>query len=94
MSENARNFKIQEGLVRGFRDFLMSRGFTEIHTPKLGAKSAERAVQTSSNWSISTDRRSPQQSPQLCKQMMVGVFDGYLRQDRCSCKRNTTQNVT
>ena len=34
-------FRIQEGIVRGFRDFLYKEGFTEIHTPKLGAKSAE-----------------------------------------------------
>ena len=27
-------FKIQEGIVRGFRDFLYQEGFTEIHTPK------------------------------------------------------------
>ena len=31
-------FKIQEGVVRGFRDFLYEQGFTEIHTPKIGAK--------------------------------------------------------
>ena len=34
-------FRIQEGIVRGFRDFLYSQGFTEIHTPKIGAKGAE-----------------------------------------------------
>ena len=34
-------FKIQEGVVRGFRDFLYEQGFTEIHTPKIGAKGAE-----------------------------------------------------
>ena len=34
-------FRIQEGVVRGFRDFLYEEGFTEIHTPKIGAKSAE-----------------------------------------------------
>ena len=33
-------FKIQEGIVRGFRDYLFSQGFTEIHTPKIGAKGA------------------------------------------------------
>ena len=38
--ERAR-FRIQEGIVRGFRDFLYEQGFTEIHTPKIGAKSAE-----------------------------------------------------
>ena len=34
-------FKIQEGICRGFREFLTSQEFTEIHTPKLGEKSAE-----------------------------------------------------
>ena len=34
-------FKIQEGIVRGFRDFLYSQGFTEIHTPKIVARGAE-----------------------------------------------------
>ena len=34
-------FRIQEGVTRAFRDYLYSEGFTEIHTPKLGAKSAE-----------------------------------------------------
>lgn len=28
-------FKIQEGIVRGFRDYLHNEGFTEIHTPKI-----------------------------------------------------------
>lgn len=34
-------FRIQEGLTRAFRDFLYGQGFTEIHTPKIGAKGAE-----------------------------------------------------
>ena len=34
-------FRIQEGICRGFREFMTSQGFTEIHTPKIGAKSAE-----------------------------------------------------
>ncbi len=35
-------FKIPgRALVRGFRDFLYEQGFTEIHTPKIGAKGAE-----------------------------------------------------
>ena len=28
-------FKIQEGIGRGFREFLYREGFTEIHTPKI-----------------------------------------------------------
>ena len=35
------HFKIQEGLTRAFRDYLYGQGFTEIHTPKIGARGAE-----------------------------------------------------
>ena len=71
--ERAR-FRIQEGIVRGFRDFLYEQGFTEIHTPKIGAKSAEGGA---SMFRLSYFHRPAvlQQSPQLYKQMMVGVFD-------------------
>lgn len=34
-------FKIQEGIIRGFRDFLYGEGFTEIHTPKIVSRGAE-----------------------------------------------------
>ena len=67
-------FRIQEALVRGFRDFLYNQGFTEIHTPKIGAKSAEGGANM---FKLSYFHRPAvlQQSPQLYKQMMVGVFD-------------------
>lgn len=71
--ERAR-FRIQEGLVRGFRDFLYGQGFTEIHTPKIGAKSAEGGANL---FRLDYFHRPAilQQSPQFYKQMMVGVFD-------------------
>ena len=67
-------FKLQEGIVRGFREFLYSEGFTEIHTPKIGAKSAEGGANL---FKLDYFHRPAvlQQSPQLYKQMMVGVFD-------------------
>ena len=67
-------FRIQEGIVRGFRDFLYSEGFTEIHTPKIGAKSAEGGANL---FRLEYFHRPAilQQSPQFYKQMMVGVFD-------------------
>ena len=67
-------FKIQEGIVRGFRDFLYEEGFTEIHTPKIGAKSAEGGANL---FKLDYFHRPAilQQSPQFYKQMMVGVFD-------------------
>lgn len=67
-------FKIQEGIVRGFRDFLYSQGFTEIHTPKIGAKGAEGGANI---FKLDYFHRPAvlEQSPQFYKQMMVGVFD-------------------
>ncbi len=67
-------FRLQEGIVRGFRDFLYGEGFTEIHTPKIGAKSAEGGANL---FKLEYFHRPAvlQQSPQFYKQMMVGVFD-------------------
>ena len=67
-------FKVQEGLVRGVREFLYQQGFTEIHTPKIGAKGAEGG---SNLFRLDYFHRPAvlEQSPQLYKQMMVGVFD-------------------
>ena len=67
-------FRIQEGIVRGLRDFLYQEGFTEIHTPKIGAKSAEGGANL---FRLEYFHRPAilQQSPQFYKQMMVGVFD-------------------
>lgn len=67
-------FKIQEGVCWGFREFLYGQGFTEIHTPKIAAKSAEGG---SNLFKLPYFHRQAvlAQSPQLYKQMMVGVFD-------------------
>ncbi len=67
-------FRIQEGLTRAFRDFLYSQEFTEIHTPKIGAKGAEGGANI---FKLDYFHRPAvlAQSPQFYKQMMVGVFD-------------------
>lgn len=67
-------FRIQEGLMRAFRDFLYSQGFTEIHTPKIGARGAEGGANI---FKLEYFHRPAvlAQSPQFYKQMMVGVFD-------------------
>ena len=67
-------FKIQEGIVRGFREFLQKQGFTEIRTPKICAKGAEGGA----NLFKMEYFHKPAvlaQSPQFYNQMMVGVFD-------------------
>ena len=67
-------FKIQEALTRAFRDYLYENGFTEIHTPKIGARGAEGGANL---FKLSYFHKPAvlAQSPQFYKQMMVGVFD-------------------
>lgn len=67
-------FRMQEGIVRGFRDFLYDQGFTEIHTPKIGARGAEGGANI---FKLDYFHRPAvlEQSPQFYKQMMVGVFE-------------------
>ena len=71
--ERAR-FRIQEGIVRGFREYLNEQGFTEIHTPKIGSKGAEGGANI---FKLDYFHHPAvlAQSPQFYKQMMVGVFD-------------------
>ena len=73
IQERAR-FKIQEALTRAFRDYLYENGFTEIHTPKIGARGAEGGANL---FKLSYFHKPAvlAQSPQFYKQMMVGVFD-------------------
>ncbi len=67
-------FKVQEGVVKGFREFLSMQGFTEIHTPKICSKGAEGGA----NLFKMDYFHKPAvlaQSPQFYKQIMVGAFD-------------------
>ena len=67
-------FKIQEGIVRGFREFLQTQGFTEIHTPKIVARGAEGG---SNVFKLDYFNKKAElgQSPQFYKQMLVGVYE-------------------
>lgn len=67
-------FKIQEGIVRGFRDFLFQEGFTEVRTPKIVARGAEGG---SNVFRLDYFNKKAElgQSPQFYKQTMVGVYD-------------------
>ena len=67
-------FKIQEALTKAFRDYLYGQGFTEIHTPKIGARGAEGGANLF-KFSYFHKPAVLAQSPQFYKQMMVGVFD-------------------
>lgn len=67
-------FKVQEGIARGFREYLTGQGFTEIHTPKINAQGAEGGANI-----FKLDYFGKQvflaQSPQFYKQMLVPVYE-------------------
>lgn len=67
-------FKLQEGICRGFREFLTLRQFTEIHSPKIVYAGAEGGANI---FPIDYFGREAylNQSPQFYKQMMVGVYE-------------------
>lgn len=67
-------FKLQEGIVRGYRDFLFSQGFTEIRTPKIVAGNAEGGANVF-KLEYFGSKAFLAQSPQFYKQTMVGVYD-------------------
>lgn len=67
-------FKIQEGIVRGFRDFLHSQGFTEVRTPKIVARGAEGGANVF-KLDYFNKKAELAQSPQFYKQIMVGAYD-------------------
>ena len=67
-------FKLQEGLLRGFRRFFESEHFTEIHTPKLVREGAEGGANIFKLDYFGKEAYLAQ-SPQFYKQMMVGVFE-------------------
>ncbi len=67
-------FKLQEGIVRGFRDYLFSQGFTEIHTPKIVARGAEGGSNVF-KLDYFNKKAELRLSPQFYKQTMVGVYD-------------------
>lgn len=67
-------FKIQEGIARGFRDFMFSQHFTEVRTPKIVAGNAEGGANVF-KLEYFGKRAFLAQSPQFYKQTMVGVYD-------------------
>ena len=73
-SNRRARFRIQEGVVRGFRDYLLSQGFTEIRSPKLLSASAEGGANVFS-MDYFGQKAFLAQSPQFYKQTMVGVYE-------------------
>lgn len=65
-------FKIQNIIVRSFREFLDKEGFTEIFTPKLVSEGAEGGTEVFKLKYFEKEAYLAQ-SPQFYKQMMVGA---------------------
>lgn len=67
-------FKVQAEIAQSFADFFKSHGFTQIYTPKIVAAGAEGGAGL---FKVDYfDRKAfLGQSPQLYKQIMVGVFE-------------------
>ena len=82
-------FRIQEGVVRAFRDFLHSP--KSIH--RRSARKALRAAQTSSSWNISTARLSWHRARSSTNRCSSACLTVSLKSDRFSVQRNTTRNV-
>jgi nondiscriminating aspartyl-tRNA synthetase len=67
-------FKIRAELTRYIREFLYTQDFTEINTPKLVAGAAEGGAEVF-KLDYFGKEATLAQSPQLYKQIMVGVFE-------------------
>lgn len=67
-------FKVQAVIINAFRNFLIGEGFTEFQAPKLIGEDAEGGAD-SFNVEYFGHTAHLAQSPQLYKQIMVGVFE-------------------
>ena len=67
-------FKIRANLLKYIREFLYDNDFTEINTPKIVAGAAEGGAEVF-KFDYFGKEATLAQSPQLYKQIMVGVFE-------------------
>ena len=67
-------FSIQAGICRGFREYLQSQDFIEIHTPKIVRAGAEGGSNIF-RLDYFGKKAFLAQSPQFYKQTMVGVYE-------------------
>lgn len=72
--QEAKIFKIRSDLLRYIRDYLYAQDFVEINTPKLVAGAAEGGAEVF-KLDYFGQEATLAQSPQLYKQIMVGVFE-------------------
>ncbi|MCX6713944.1 MAG: aspartate--tRNA(Asn) ligase [Candidatus Vogelbacteria bacterium] len=67
-------FKVQAQIIKSFRDYLTGEGFVEFQAPKLIGEDAEGGA-NSFNVEYFGHTAHLAQSPQLYKQIMVGIFE-------------------
>ncbi len=67
-------FKLQEGIVSAFREFMLKNNFTEIHSPKIVAQGAEGGANIF-RLDYFDKEAFLNQSPQFYKQTAVAFFD-------------------
>ena len=67
-------FRVQAGIIKTFRDFFNNQGFVEFQAPKLIGDDAEGGA---NSFDVKYFKHTAHlaQSPQLYKQIMVGVFE-------------------
>jgi len=72
--KNQAIFRIQSAIAQSFRDFLSGQDFTEFQAPKIVAQAAEGGAEVF-KVDYFDHKAYLAQSPQLYKQIMVGVFE-------------------
>lgn len=68
-------FKVQHTILKAYRDFLTQEGFTEFQAPKLVGGDAEGGAEVFKVGYFNDKDAFLATSPQLYKQIMVGVFE-------------------
>lgn len=68
-------FKVQSEIIKGFRKYLDSQGFTEFQAPKILGSDAEGGASVFEFEYFKGQKATLAQSPQLYKQIMVGAFE-------------------
>ena len=68
-------FKVQAEILKAYREYLNSNGFTEFQSPKIIGEDAEGGASVFKFEYFRGKEASLAQSPQLYKQIMVGVFE-------------------
>jgi nondiscriminating aspartyl-tRNA synthetase len=75
MDRNRKIFKVQETLVQAFAEYFHNEGFTEFQSPKIIGEDAEGTGEVFKVDYFKDKQAYLATSPQLYKQMLVGVFE-------------------